>query len=51
MEINGHEKQKGKNYYNSKQISIRKENKDIKRMFGEIILKSSQLINDNSFTF
>lgn len=29
MEINGHEKQKGKNYYNSKEISIRKENKDM----------------------
>ena len=43
---------KGKNYYNSKEISIRKENKDIKRMFGKIILKkSSQLINDNRFTF
>ena len=48
----GGEKKGGKNLPKSKHISIRKENKDIKRrIFGEITLnKSSQLMNVNSFT-
>lgn len=45
-------KKGGKNLPKSKHISIRKENKDIKRrIFGEITLnKSYQLMNVNSFT-